>query len=715
MVIWRSPRIVLAALFLSARAIAAPPEQLPQSLPGIVVIGERQIPATPASVDRIDVDAVPARPQLSVSELLQRVPGVAAHDRQNLAQDVQLTIRGFGARSSFGVRGVRLIADGIPATMPDGQGQVSHIPLQAIAHVDVLRGPFSALYGNASGGVIEFFSAPPPPRPTFGLEFAVGSDALYRESASWRGPWTRVNGDEDEAAGGYSLDAGSLQAGGYRDHSRARRDTTQARLTANGAAGLRVALTANVLNLHADDPQGLTLDQARHTPRAASAGALAFDTRKRVRQQQLGLRLEQPLDDRNTLTLSAYAGTRDTFQMLSVPVIAQANPGSGGGVVDLARGYSGLDLRWRGDATLRGRAASLTVGIELQRSGERRRGYENFVGDQRGVVGALRRDQRDTVTSRDAYAEARWEFLPRWDATLGLRHSRVVFRSRDAYIAPGNPDDSGALSFVQTTPVVGLLFRPAAWLDLYANAGRGFETPSSSELAYRADGRSGLNTALQPARSDNVEFGLRARRGDSNLALAAFASRTRDELVVASNQGGRSAYANAATTIRRGWELSASGPLSTRWHYALAYTRLDAHYRDGFATCRQPPCMQPDTWIAAGNRIPATAPQSAWAELRWTPRAGLDLFAQADVVDKTYADDANTASAPGYATLDLGVERRWHVGRLVLAGYARIDNVVGRRAIGSLIVNDSNGRYYEPAPGREWMLGLSAEIAFDRR
>jgi iron complex outermembrane recepter protein len=698
-----------AACFALVIALSAKPllaAEPASTLPGVIVVGERRLDGTPASIDRIDVDAVPAWAQRSVSEVLQRVPGVAARDRQNLAQDVQLTIRGVGARSSFGVRGLRIFVDGIPATMPDGQGQVSHVPLEALAGIDVLRGPFSALYGNASGGVIEFTSADPPAQPTLDLRAAGGSDGLARGSLSWSGPWRAADGGD-----GYRIDAGRLDLRGFRDHSRARRDTAQARLVAGNDAGTRIALTVNALDLDADDPQGLTLEQVLEAPRAASAGALAFDTRKRVRQQQIGLRIEQPLGARNTLTLGTWAGTRDTFQMLSVPVSAQAAPGSGGGVIDLEREYSGVDLRWRGETEFAGREASLTVGVESQRSTEHRRGYENFAGDQLGVVGALRRDQRDTVRNRDGYAELRWQFLPQWSATAGVRHSRVDFRSRDAYIAPGNPDDSGALRFARTTPVLGVLVRPMPSLELYANAGRGFETPSFSELGYRADGRSGLNDALRPARSNNAELGLRLRHREHALELVAFASRTRDELVVASNLGGRSTYANAATTRRDGWELSAEGPLTPRWRYAIAFSQLDARYADGFSTCRAPPCVQPDTFVAAGSRIPATAPQSLWAELRWSPRAGLGVFAQVNARARMYADDQNTAYAPGHATLDLGVERQWRVGPLALEGFARVDNVLDRHAIGSVIVNDGNGRYFEPAPGRGWVLGLSLQAA----
>lgn len=696
---------VLCALW-SCVATAAPPPTA--TLPGVVVIGMRRLEGTPASIDRVDVAAVLARPQRSVSEVLQRVPGVGVRDRQNLAQDVQLTIRGFGARSAFGVRGLRIYVDGIPATMPDGQGQVSHISLESLARVDILRGPFSALSGNASGGVIEFFSADPPSMPTFGTRVSGGNDDLSRANLSWAGPWTHDR-TPDRAGDGYRLDAGRLDVGGYRDHSRARRDTAQARLVVGNNNGTRVALTANTLQLNADDPQGLTRAQAIQMPRAVSAGALAFDTRKSVRQRQAGLHVEQVLGAHNTLTFSAWNGTRATFQVLSVPVAAQASPANGGGVVDLDRDYSGTDLRWRGDTTFGGRAASLTVGFESQGSTEQRRGYQNFAGSQLGVVGALRRDERDTVTSCDVFAEARLQLSPRWTATAGVRRSRVAFRSRDAYVVAGNPDDSGALQYAQTTPVLGLLYRPASWLEMYANAGRGFETPSFSELAYRADGRSGLNGALRPARSNNAESGLRAHRGGHAFALAIFASRTHDELVVASNLGGRSTYSNAATSDRSGWEMSASGPLASQWHYALAYTRLEARYRDGFSTCRAPPCTQPDLQIAAGNRIPATAPRTAWAELRWSPRDTIDLFAQANAIGRTYADDANTAHAPGYLTLDVGLERRWRLGRVAVEGFARIDNVLDRHAVGSVIVNDGNGRYFEPAPGRGWLLGVSLQ------
>src|SRR5690606_601118 len=299
------------------------------------------------------------------------------------------------------------------------------------------------------------------------------------------------------------------ESDGWRRHSAARRDIAQARLTLESAAGTRFAFTANAMDLAAQDPQGLTMAQVREDPRAASAGALAFDTRKTVRQRQAGARLEQDFGAPGVLAVGLHAGQRKTWQMLSVPAAAQAAPGSGGGVIDLDRDYAGLDARWTFDGMLGGRPYALTVGTELQRSSEHRLGFENFVGSDLGVVGRLRRDQRDSTTMRDLFAEARWRFAPRWQATLGVRHSEIGFRSLDRYVAPGNPDDSGGLDYAFVSPVAGVLFQPAAGVDLYLNAGRGYETPSASELAYRPDGASGLNDDLRPSRSDSVEAGFR--------------------------------------------------------------------------------------------------------------------------------------------------------------------------------------------------------------
>ena len=671
---------MLLALILASAAQAS-------ALPPVVVTATRSPTdplLVPAAVDVIQgADLRRAQPGLSLSESLRRIPGVVARERQNQAQDLQVSIRGFGARSTFGVRGVRLLTDGIPASMPDGQGQVSHFSLASASRIEVLRGPFSALYGNASGGVIELTSALPPTQPEMEVGVVAGSDGLIDASGSWRGQL-------DEARDfGARLDGGRAQADGYRHHSAWRRETGQAWLQGR-VAGSTVTVIVNALELQADDPQGLNNLELQGDRRVASPNALRFDARKSVHQQQIGMRLVREFGGRQTLTLTGYAGQRKTAQMLTVPVAAQANPLSGGGAIDLDRHYGGLDARWQWRADLAGRPLTLTLGLQHEVADELRRGFDNFLGARLGLRGTLRREEQDRVVDDDQYLQMAWETGARWRLDAGLRRSRVVFDSRDRYVRPGNPDDSGRLAFGNVSPVLGVLFRATPWLSVYGNAGRGFETPTFAELAYRRDGAGGLNDSLKPARSGNAELGLRARRGGMEFSAAAFQARTRDELVVIANQGGRSVYANAPLSRRRGLELSWSTALATHWHASANATLLDAIYP------------------GAGKRIPGLSRTAAWSELRWSPSTSTDLSIEGRFVGRVLADDANSAAAPAYSSFDLAAEHRAAALGLQWRMFGRINNLANRAIVGSVIVNESNGRYFEPAPGRNWLVGLSA-------
>jgi iron complex outermembrane recepter protein len=720
---WPRPPRVRTLVFCvttlaTGAAIAAGPIQAPDATPvkatelgRIVVTATRQAEdalQVPAAIDVIDSDDLHrATPAISLSETLQQVPGVVARDRQNEAQGLQVSIRGFGARSTFGIRGVRLYTDGIPATMPDGQGQVSHFMLESAGRIEVLRGPFSALYGNSSGGVISVFSADAPATPELSAGFAAGSYGLQRSSLSFHAPW---GGGRD---GGAMFDVVDTDDDGFRQHSASHQDSGQALLKGAFGDGGRYTVLFNSHDLRADDPQGLTAEQLGGDRRAASRGALAFDTRKTVHQDQLGARVEQDLSDRNSLAATVYDGSRETTQMLSVPVAVQADPLQGGGAIDLDRSYRGADLRWRWSASPWGRPFSLTSGVEYAVSDERRRGYENFAGDDLGVFGALRRDEGNRVSGRDVYLQADWQPADRWRINAGARRSQVRFVSDDHYITGDNPDDSGRLRYARTSPVAGVLFLVTPETSVYANAGGGFETPTFSELAYRSDGRSGLNDALRAAHSRNREIGLRARHAAMQYSAALFDSRTRGELVVVGNDGGRSVYANAGLTRRRGAELALSGTLSPRWHYATAYTFLDARYASDFSACGTPPCAGGDVLIESGHRIPGLSRHLAWAELRWSPDERTDLMLEGRFADRLYVDDGNDETAPAHASFDLAAERRFRFAGLQWRGYARLDNLFDREYVGSVSVNDSNGRYYEPAPGRNWVVGLSVRKGFD--
>jgi iron complex outermembrane recepter protein len=694
------PRRGLVALALGLFVLAAPitfAQTAPTTLDTTVITAtrtERAALDVPASIDVIERDEVrDAQWRVNLSESLARIPGVVALNRQNYAQDLQISIRGFGARSTFGVRGVRLYLDGIPASMPDGQGQVSNFPLNAVERIEVLRGPFSALYGNSSGGVIAMTTRVGPSAPTGEITSAAGGYGTWRLGAS-----AAVGTD----AAAIALDAGRFSTEGYREHSAATRDVVNVRGVAATPIG-QLRLTVNSLDMpDSMDPLGLTRAQAAADPRQASPQAFQFNTRKSAQQTQFGGDLATDLGGGWRSNVAAWIGNREVTQFQAIPVAVQRPPTHPGGVIDFARDFSGVDARVQRYFE----RATVTAGVNVERLSEDRRGYENFFGSTLGVMGRLRRDENNTVTSNDAYLQVEADLATRWKLTAGARASRVEFQSDDLYLANG--DDSGSISMSSINPVVGLVYRASAGTSYYASYGRGFETPTLNELAYRPDGSAGLNTALKPARSNNVEVGWKYLPSASlSVTAALFGVRTEDDIVVLTNVGGRSSFGNAAATERYGVEASVVWRPLDELSLQAALATIRATYSEPFAVCQSAPCTQPTLVVPAGNRLPGVPAQTLFVRADYRTH-GLDLGAEWRAQSRLPVDDRNSDFAAGWGQVNLSVQRPFVAGSWKLRAFFRIDNVLDARYIGSVIVNESNGRFFEPAPGRSWTVGLDA-------
>src|SRR5688572_26445961 len=386
----------------------------------------------PASVDRLYADEIrEGRAQVNLSESMGRVPGIVVQNRQNYAQDLQISSRGFGARAAFGVRGIRLIADGIPATMPDGQGQAATFALGSAERIEVLRGPFSTLYGNASGGVILVETEDPPASPLVAADVMAGSYGTWR-TATRLGGWNGL------------LDASRFESDGYRDHSAVRRDHYNLKFKVPLRQDTSLTLIGNQLRQpQTQDPLGLDRMQLEANPRQATPQALQFDTRKSIYQEQLGATLAHRLSADSKIEASVYGGSRWVEQYLAIPLINQAPATSSGGVVQLDRNYAGAALRF---STLLG-DWRFSLGAEYDVMDERRKGFINNLG----VQGALKRDEDDEVSATDFYAQAEWQFAERWSAHAGLRTSRVEFKSTD-YFTTVNAADSGRRTYAVAPP-----------------------------------------------------------------------------------------------------------------------------------------------------------------------------------------------------------------------------------------------------------------------
>ncbi len=378
---------------------------------------------------------------------LTGVPGLQVQNRQNYAQDLQLSIRGFGSRSTYGIRGIRLYVDGIPATMPDGQGQTSNIDLSSVQNV----------------------------------------------------------GDVD-----YTVSTTRFTTHGYRDHSGAQKNLANAKLGVRIDEASKLSLIFNSVDIKADDPGGLTKAEWKANPQQAPR-AEQYDTRKTIKQTQAGLRYERSLSAQDDMSVMMYAGERETTQYQSIPMAPQLNPSHAGGVITLQRHYQGIDSRWTHRGELGVPVTFTTglnyENMSENRKGYNNFRLNSGMPEY-GQKGELRRDERNLMWNIDPYLQTQWQLSEKLSLDAGVRYSSVWFDSNDHYVTPGNGDDSGDASYHKWLPAGSLKYAMTDAWNIYLAAGRGFETPTINELSYRADGQSGMNFGLKPSTNDTIWHGI---------------------------------------------------------------------------------------------------------------------------------------------------------------------------------------------------------------
>ncbi|CAA0169760.1 TonB-dependent receptor family protein [Acinetobacter baumannii] len=650
---------------------------------------------TPASVFRIEAPQVDSSSQVNLTEVVKGIPSLQIRNRENYAQDLQLSMRGFGARSTFGVRGIRLYVDGIPATMPDGQGQTSNIDLSSLDHVEVLTGPFSSLYGNSSGGTILTSTKEGQGKDSIELSYSGGSHDKSRAGLVLQGGAKGANEPS------YIISSSYFDTDGYREHSGAEKVLNNAKLSWNLDDGSKINWVTNYVKIHADDPQGLTHDQWNANPKQQVPFLKQFNVRKDIEQTQTGVTWSKPINDKNELYAMAYLGNRQVTQYQSIPKSTQdASINHAGGVIDFERNYYGADFRWTGKELLPN--TTLSVGVALDAMDEDRKGFENFnlVNGQPsyGVKGNLRRDEDNTLWNIDPYLQASWQFLPTWRLDTGVRYSNVHYKSEDNYLSNG--DDSGKTDYDKVLPSVALSWQILPELMAYVSYAKGFETPTFTEMAYRPDGQSGFNFDLTASTSDTYETGLKSQNQLGDFTLAVFQTKTKDDIVSAGNSNGRSTFRNADKTLREGVEFAWNKKLWRDLIATASYSYLDATFDADI------PALGNIAQISSGNAIPGIAKNQAYASLAWQPSHGLYGGVDVQYMDKVYVNDTNSDAAPSYSVTSANVGYAWVMGDWKVNSFARVDNLFDKKYAGSVIVNDGNSRYFEPADGRNWSAGL---------
>ena len=648
----------------------------------------------PAAVQRIDRQAIEGGgPQINLSESLVRAPGLTILERQNYAQDLQISIRGFGARSAFGVRGIRLLIDGIPATTPDGQGQSSSVSLTSTDHIEVLRGPLAQLYGNSSGGVIQAFTKDASKEPTVGYQYYVGSYGMRRADYQF-----------SDTVGGYGLvaDYGTFSTSGYRTNSAAERNQFNGKLSFAPNEQTKVNVVFNRFDMPlAQDPLGLTRAQLIADPTQAGNSAIEKMTRKVVLQNQLGSSIKYAIDADNAFTARAYYGTRDNLQYLASTTW-----------VGLNRNYYGAGLQYNGRAQWQGTPVEWATGYEFDKSSERRQGGASLLGEKK--AGSLTRDEDNQTQNGDFFVQATAHVSEQISIVGGLRQSNVAFNSNDNYLLDGK-DGSGNASFSASSPVLGVTWHANEQLNIYANYGKGFESPTLAEMAYSGTTApvALFNPLLNASSSQHYEVGAKwIPMRNARVDFAIYQIDSSDEIVTAASASGQTSYKNAPGTSRIGWELAASSQLSDHISASLSASSINAQYSQTFKSGT--------TTIASGNKIPGIPDSSTFAEIAWTSESftnnkaalGTRIALEWQQAGRIFANDLNTESADGRSVFNLSLSQRWGWNQGLVSLYGRLNNISDARYVGSVLVNQaaSPPQSYEPAMPQNWMLGLSLSM-----
>lgn len=660
---------------------------------------DSELLSTSASIQKVQAVTVQNNTNVNLSEVLQGVAGLQINNRENYAQDLQISMRGFGARSTFGVRGIRMYVDGIPATMPDGQGQSSNIDLNSLDHIEVLTGPFSSLYGNSSGGTILAESKEGQGKDSIQVGLNAGSHHKQQANIQLQG------GSEQANQPAYVISSSYFDTDGFRDHSAAQKVLNNAKLTWNLEDGSKINWVMNRVDIDADDPQGLSREQWKANPKQVNDSNNTYNVRKEIEQTQTGLTWSKPLNDQQELYSMFYLGNRQVIQYQSIPKGPQANARHAGGVIDFDRDYYGADFRWTGKALLPN--TTLVAGVALDRMTEDRKGYNNYNNQGKfGVKGDLRRNENNTLWNLDPYVQASWQFLPTWHLDIGLRYSNVHYESEDHYIVAGNGDDSGSTDYQKLLPSVALGWEILPELYAYASYGKGFETPTFTEMAYPTLATSGINFNLKPASSDTYELGLKSQNAFGLFTLAVFNTVTKNDIVPDDANAGRNTFRNAEQTLRQGAELAWQHQLWQDLKLSASYSYLDATFDADIAATTTKPLIEKGTYI------PGIAKNQVFTRIAWQPEQGFQAGLEARYMDKIYVDDINSDAAPSYTVVAANVGYLWVNRDWKVNSYARVDNLFDRNYVGSVIVNDGNSRFFEPADGRNFSVGMSVTKAF---
>ena len=661
----------------------------------------------PVSIDVVEKKDLDGQLGMTLSESLIRTPGVTAQNRNQMAQDPQISSRGFGARSAFGVRGVRVLVDGIPLTMPDGIGQPGSVDIDSLKSIEVMRGPFSSLYGSSSGGVINLRTLDPSKNNEINGGILFGSFNTKKEKLGASGSSLGVD---------YLINVSSFSTDGFRQNGATDKNQATLKLSSQINEDTKITILGNWFDQRSQDPQGLNKALFDANPRSAPVASLETKARVIRNNTQVGFNLEHVLNDRNVINFMAYTGHRYNAQYLPTAVnqaTTVADPDGKNSYYQ--RSFYGNDFRWTNKGKIYNQDYSLTTGVNYGYMSDARMERNAYKGNM-AANATIKRDEMNVGYNLDQYMQGQLNFLNKVDIHAGLRHSVVNFRIDDHFYTSDANNGSGNVSYEKTTPVIGVVWKQNPSLNFYANYGKGFETPTFIEMAYNDSAAGGKsNFSLKPSESDNYEAGVKAFiNKDTKINLAVYKINTNQE-IIAQTTGTYSVYMNAGKTSREGLEVSLDANLERNFNFYGSYNYIDAKFESPFKYKDNLDLGSGVTeyQVNKGMKIPGTYKNQIYAELSWKyPDYGFKAALEARHNSSVYVNNANTASAPAYTIYNLRAAFEQNIQKWKVSEFFRVENLTDKDYIGSTRVNDGKLYFYEPGATINYLAGINASYQF---
>jgi iron complex outermembrane receptor protein len=720
-------RLLLISLFASTSAFAADIKQLAPTVVTATRVETNSFDL-PVSIDIVEKKDLEGQLNMTLSESLIRIPGITAQNRTQMAQDPQISTRGFGARSTFGVRGIRVYVDDIPLSTPDGIATPGNIDIGTLKSIEVMRGPFSSLYGSSSGGIIHLRTQNAPKDLEFGFNALYGSYNTDKELAYATGTTKGVE---------YLVNYSRYSSDGYRDNSENEKEAGTVKLKTNITPDTKLTMLFNWIDQKANDPGGLTSAEVYGQNRKMSSQN-NIDQKARVSRdnKQIGFNLEHKINDHNIVNLIAYVGERNNLQYLYSAAYG-SSLGQYGRASSIARDFHGTDLRWTNTNDVMGKPYQILAGMSYGYQKDKRTddianngelstnpsANSSCTGSSDYIANCYKlRNENNIAYNFDQYLQGQISATKDIDLHAGIRSTFVTLKNEDFIIGSINntsttnkyKDGSGKITARKTTPVIGVTYKVTPTWNIYGNYGEGFETPTFIEMAYSDTSGLGPNFNLKPSTSDNYEIGTKFFLGEKARAnIAFFKTNTENEIVTNAGTSAYTSFTNAGKTQRKGFEISFESALPSNFNIYGSYSHLDAEFKTPFTTSYTVGSTTTTSYILSGNKISGTYNDQLYGELSWRyPGLGFSAALESRANSKVFANDSNTVSVAGYTVFNIraGFEQRFQGWRLT--EYLRVENLTDKDYIGSIKNNDNTGRFFEPSATRNYLVGASVSYQF---